>query len=51
MRAEHNRILEERAFDGEHQSTRSAKSRRTVSVNTVESPLGWLLACGHLTQR
>jgi hypothetical protein len=51
MRAEQNRILEERAFDGEHQRTRTAKSRRTVSVNTVESPLGWLFARGHLTQR
>jgi len=46
-----NRILEERAVDGDHQRARSRKSHRTVSVNTVESPLGWLLARGHLTQR
>jgi len=51
MTTTQNRILEERAFDGDHQRTRTQKTKRTVSVNTVESPLGWLFARGHLSQR
>jgi hypothetical protein len=44
-----NRILKERCLDGGQ--TGSRKTRRSVTVNEVESPLGWLKSRGHLTQR
>lgn len=47
------RLIEERAI-GDDQATGS-KSRkrpaRSVTVNAAESPLGWLLARGHLDRR
>ena len=51
-----NRLLVERAIDDGHVTckTASAGSRRvarSVTVNLAESPLGWLFARGHLSQR
>lgn len=42
------RLLKEQAADGEK---RDGRDGRTVTVNMVESPLGWLLARGLLSQR
>lgn len=54
--AERNRLLAERAVDGEvvRRSEVERKARRparSVTVNLVESPLGWLHARGHIDQR
>lgn len=43
------RLLVERLADDETQKGR--KVRRSVTVNEVESPLGWLRSRGHLTMR
>ena len=50
--AEANRLLVERAI-GEEKAAISGKRRpvRSVTVNQAESPLGWLLARGHLSRR
>jgi len=48
------RLLEERAAPGEGVARGKAGSgapARSVTVNTLESPLGWLLAHGHVSQR
>jgi len=49
------RLLRERAIEGEgtRPERRAAGERpvRSVTVNMAESPLGWLFARGHLTQR
>ncbi len=45
-----NRLLVERSLDGEN-VRRGARPVRSVTVNAAESPLGWLLARGHLTRR
>ena len=48
------RLLRERAIEGETKSARErpgARSVRSVTVNAVESPLGWLFARGHVTHR
>lgn len=49
------RLLREQAIDGdvELQSVGRARHgmRRSVTVNAAESPLGWLFARGHLTQK
>src|SRR4051794_28985344 len=49
------RLLSERAIKGEiaGSTTLGAKGRpiRSVTVNVTESPLGWLLARGHVSQR
>jgi hypothetical protein len=44
-----NRILTERYLDGEQKGR--PRARRSVTINEVESPLGWLKSRGHLTQR
>lgn len=44
-----NRLLSERALDGG--VTANGKPRRSVTVNEVESPLGWLRSRGHLSLR
>src|SRR5205085_6581671 len=48
------RLLGERAYR-QDQSATAAGARalpvRTVTVNVTESPLGWLLAHGHVTRR
>ena len=47
------RLLEERAIEsvGGKPSLRNGRPARSVTVNIVESPLGWLLSRGHLTNR
>lgn len=48
------RLLEERAVDWGNERKapgRNARPVRSVTVNLVESPLGWLFARGHLSQR
>lgn len=47
------RLLVERSIDGDVPGNRSGKSRpaRSVTVNRAESPLGWLFARGHVSQR
>lgn len=45
------RMVEEVALPGSVPVTKWQKPAQTVSVNVVESPLGWLRARGHLTQR
>lgn len=43
------RVLVERSLGGTAPGTKSA--RRSVTVNEVESPLGWLRSRGHLSRR
>ena len=45
------RVLVERSVSGERTAPCMRKPERSVTVNTVESPLGWLLARRHLSQR
>lgn len=49
------RLLDERALEGQEPTTRlsgrSGPARRSVTVNAVESPLGWLFARGLLSRR
>lgn len=45
------RELVERPVPGHAPDARCAKSGRTVTVNLAESPLSWLHARGHLTDR
>lgn len=52
--ADHRRLIQERPIHARIPggSGRGAGSAaRTVTVNLAESPLGWLFARGHLTQR
>lgn len=49
-------LLRECAIEGEvvgrpARGSSSRRSRRSVTVNLAESPLGWLYARGHLTRR
>ena len=50
-----NRLLTERALDSGDNKGGGTRSRgrpaRSVTVNIAESPLGWLFARGHLSQR
>ena len=51
-----NRLLIERALDPESrdrkgQPQRTSRPARSVTVKIAESPLGWLFAMGHLSQR
>lgn len=43
------RLLKEKAIAEEDKGSR--KVRRSVTINEVESPLGWLMSRGHLTRR
>ena len=49
MTADRQRLLSERRIDEGGGDRKSAA--RSVTVNSVESPLGWLLARGHVSQR
>lgn len=52
--SERNRILVERPLPRDGRERGAARSRppaRTVTVNLAESPLGWLLARGLVTER
>jgi hypothetical protein len=52
-RVQSKRILAERAIgrDGEVIRGNARRAVRSVTVNTVESPLGWLFARGKVTRR
>ena len=45
------RLLQECALEGGSAGKPSPRARRTVTLNLVESPLGWLFSRGLLTQR
>jgi hypothetical protein len=51
------RLIGERRIDGESVAAAASQrragesARRTVAVNLAESPLGWLLAHGHVSER
>lgn len=46
------RLLAERSLDGEDRQSRGARRLvRSVTVNLAESPLGWLYARGHVSER
>jgi len=45
------RILVERAENGDLPAKGRKQPPRSVTVNLAESPLGWLFARGHVTQR
>lgn len=47
------RLLSERAIEGETVAARRTPRRaaRSVTVNLAESPLGWLLSRGHVSER
>ncbi|WP_260482177.1 DUF6456 domain-containing protein [Sphingomicrobium flavum] len=45
------RMLEERQIQGETVGGKRRSRGRSVTVNRLESPLGWLLSRGHLTVR
>ncbi|HYC96133.1 MAG TPA: DUF6456 domain-containing protein, partial [Sphingomicrobium sp.] len=47
-----SRLLAERPIPGDSPTPgRGGRSARSVTVNLTESPLGWLLARGHVSQR
>jgi hypothetical protein len=52
-KVQNNRILAERAIgpDGETVNVARRRPVRSLTVNMVESPLGWLFARGKLTRR
>src|SRR6516162_11462248 len=48
-----SRLLRERAIERDIATARTSRIRppRSVTVNLAESPLGWLFARGHVSQR
>lgn len=51
MTAQRNRLLEEVALEGEVAGGKRSAKKRSVTVNRLESPLGWLRARGHVSER
>ena len=52
MRYQDGRLLEERAIGEEIARTgRGKRPARSVTVNALDSPLGWLRARGHISER
>jgi len=49
--ADENRLIREVAVRGSEKLANNKRPARTVAVNMVESPLGWLRTRGHLSQR
>ena len=47
----YSRIMVERAIDSGAAALGRKRPARSVTVNLAESPLGWLFARGHVTQR
>jgi hypothetical protein len=45
------RLLREQSTEARTAEEETQRARRSVTVNITESPLGWLLARGHVTQR
>jgi len=51
-RADPPRLVDERPVPGDcPKAGRQGRPARSMTVNLVESPLGWLLARGHVSQR
>ena len=46
-----SRLLVERPLPGDSLGPKGKRAARSVTVNLAESPLGWLFARGHVTQR
>lgn len=52
LRSENGRLLDERTVDRNLKTgTAAARPTRSVTVNVAESPLGWLKARGHISER
>lgn len=52
MRYEDGRLLEERALGADQaKGAGGRRPARSVTINVVESPLGWLRARGHIDER
>lgn len=51
MKAGQPRLLVERAIDDDVPASRGRRPARSVTVNLGESPLGWLFARGHVSER
>lgn len=51
LKSELSRLLVERPVGGDLQNGKKARPARSVTVNLAESPLGWLFARSHVTQR
>lgn len=47
----HARLLADHSLDGSQAGIGGACPRRSVTINLAESPLGWLLARGHVSRR
>src|SRR5690348_16029400 len=47
----HARLLADHSVDGSQAGIGGACPRRSVTINLAESPLGWLLARGHVSRR
>lgn len=45
------RLLKECVIEGDVVGGTAKRARRSVTVNQLESPLGWLLARGHISRR
>lgn len=45
------RLIAERSLDGETRRHAKGRPARSVTVNLAESPLGWLFARGHVSER
>ena len=45
------RLLSERSIDGEASSAAKSRQGRTVTINSAESPLGWLFSRGLVSRR
>lgn len=50
-RSNPNRILRERSLDGRKEGRTTTTPARSVTVNIAESPLGWLVSRGLLSER
>lgn len=49
--ADRSRLLTEQPIAGDLRPTAKGRPARSVTVNLAESPLGWLLARGHVSRR
>ena len=45
------RLLVERAIIGDAPGKKGQRPARSITMNLAESPLGWLFARGHVSQR
>lgn len=49
--AHESRLLREQPLESGSERERSGRRGRSVTINMTESPLGWLLAGGHVSRR